>query len=120
MTTQTEGAVLEFGIGDRLRKAREWAGLTQVQLAADIDVHPNTIKNYEVEAGSKFRSDTIRHWAARCGVSEAWLLGGKPNDGLMVNIIGYSPFRYGADWDSAGAALLAEANRDGRGPDVAA
>ena len=61
-----------FTIADRLRKARESAGLEQGQLAADIDVSRSTIGNYE-SARVTPRRIVLRAWALRTGVPLEWL-----------------------------------------------
>jgi ribosome-binding protein aMBF1 (putative translation factor) len=34
-------------LGERLRRLREQAGLSQLQMAAELCVHANTVSNYE-------------------------------------------------------------------------
>ncbi len=41
------GEVPAWTVADRLRKAREHAGLEQAQLATDLGVSRNTVGNYE-------------------------------------------------------------------------
>lgn len=62
-----------FNIADRLRKAREEAGLDQTELAARIAVSRPTVSNYET-GFSPPRLIVLRAWAAVCGVEEEWLV----------------------------------------------
>lgn len=59
-------------LGDRLRKAREHAGLEQLELAHDIGVSRNTVANYEHDK-TKARRPVVLAWAVRCGVPMEWL-----------------------------------------------
>ena len=74
MSTQHAGHIPEWTQGDRLRKAREDAGLDQKELADRIGVSRATISNAEV--GSRETLEvTIRAWAMATGVPLAWLQG---------------------------------------------
>lgn len=66
--------VPEWTLGDRLRKAREVAGLSQQQLATELGVARRTISAYEVGERTP-RAVVVRAWAIRCSVPENWLLG---------------------------------------------
>ena len=72
----TSGVVLNWTLGDRLRKAREHAGLHQQQMAAAFGVTSGTISNWErgrgYPRGDQF--DIVRKWSVLTGVSESWLL----------------------------------------------
>lgn len=63
-----------FTLADRLRKAREYAGLEQNELAAQTHISRNTIGNYE---GGKVRPKMayLVLWAQVCGVDLDWLCG---------------------------------------------
>jgi len=76
MSTQHEVHVPEWTMGDRLRKAREEAGLSQSELAAAIKVSRATVSNAEVGARHPL-AITVGAWARATGVPEAWLLTGK-------------------------------------------
>lgn len=75
MTQQPAGAVLRFTIGDRLRKAREFAGYGQDQggFAALVGVSRGTISNYEREEVEHYKPIVLREWARVAGVSLRWL-----------------------------------------------
>ncbi len=64
----------DFTLADRLRKAREFAGLEQNELAALTHISRNTIGNYE---GGKVRPKMsyLMLWAQVCGVDLDWLCG---------------------------------------------
>lgn len=64
----------EFTIVDRLRKAREEAGLEQRELADRIAVSRGTIGNYE-SGQTPPKVIVLRAWAAVCDVDEEWLIG---------------------------------------------
>lgn len=69
------GIVPEFSLGDRLRKAREIAGLEQIALAHAIDVHRQTVARYESGASIP-RRPVMLSWALMTGVSLDWLATG--------------------------------------------
>jgi transcriptional regulator with XRE-family HTH domain len=62
-------------IGERLRWAREQAGLTQTQIARMLKYHRPTIS--QIEAGQRIvRPDEIARFASLYGVQEAWIIHG--------------------------------------------
>lgn len=68
-TTQPEA------IGQRLRWAREQAGLSQGQVAKVLDYHRPTIS--QIEAGQRVvRPDEIARFAEIYGVKELWIIKG--------------------------------------------
>ena len=75
MTEATSPATVpQWTLGDRLRKAREFAGLQQTELAAEIGVGRSSIINYEKNHAQPPRSVLIA-WALRCAVDYEWLSG---------------------------------------------
>jgi len=70
-----EGVVPEFSLGDRLRKAREIAGYEQIRLAAEMDIHRQTLARYESGASTP-RRPVLISWAMTTGVSLEWLTTG--------------------------------------------
>lgn len=70
------GSVPQWTLGDRLRKAREHAGLQQVELGDDLGIVRNTVGNYEGDH-TRPQRPTIVLWALRCGVPLEWLLTGE-------------------------------------------
>ena len=68
-------------IGERLRKLRKSAGLTQEELAERVDVHLNTISRWEngVDVPKTFK---LKRLAEALHVSETELLNG-PSDGRV-------------------------------------
>lgn len=81
MSTQHAWHVPEWTMGDRLRKAREDAGLSQAQLAAAIGISRNTVSNAELGDRTPL-TITLRAWADVTGVPLQWLqtgtIGGGP------------------------------------------
>ena len=62
-------------VGERLRWAREQAGLTQGQVAKMFQYHRPTIS--QIEAGQRVvRPDEIARFAKIYGVKEAWIIHG--------------------------------------------
>lgn len=69
-------------IGERLRWAREQAGLTQAQIARMLDYHRPTIS--QIEAGQRVvRPDEIARFASLYGVQESWIIHG--DSGIAAN-----------------------------------
>jgi transcriptional regulator with XRE-family HTH domain len=63
---------------ERLRAAREAAGLSQGQVAKLMNMHRPTIS--EIEAGNrKVSTDELSLFAAHYDVKESWLLGKSPD-----------------------------------------
>jgi transcriptional regulator with XRE-family HTH domain len=58
-------------LGERLRKAREYAGLTQVQLAEKTRLTQQTISL--IESGTNKESAAVVRLAMACGVRPEWL-----------------------------------------------
>jgi transcriptional regulator with XRE-family HTH domain len=62
-------------IGERLRWAREQAGLTQTQIARMLNYHRPTIS--QIEAGQRVvRPDELARFASLYGVQETWIIHG--------------------------------------------
>jgi len=74
LLTET-GTRPEWTLADRLRKAREVAGLHQHELAAELGISSTSIGNYEA-GRSRPRRPVLTVWALRCGVPLSWLLEG--------------------------------------------
>ncbi|MBN9326555.1 helix-turn-helix transcriptional regulator [Cellulomonas sp. 73-145] len=81
MTTElVPGGIPEWTLADRLRKAREAAGISTADFATDLGVSRNTITNYERGHVSP-RRGALRLWALRTGVPLVWLETGASNPG---------------------------------------
>ena len=80
MTLSETGGVPVWNLRDRLRKARETAGLTQDQLAAQVGVSRVSVIAYETGKVVPKRP-VLLSWAMTCRVSYAWLAG-SPHPGL--------------------------------------
>lgn len=75
MTEATHPATVPpWTLGDRLRKAREFAGLKQTEMAAEIGIGRSSIINYENDQQEPPRPVLVA-WALRCGVDYEWLTG---------------------------------------------
>jgi transcriptional regulator with XRE-family HTH domain len=73
---QASGATVpEWTIGDRMRKAREHAGLSQSQLARTASIGRTSIVRYETGLSRPSRV-TLAAWALRTGVSFEWMCHG--------------------------------------------
>lgn len=78
---QVAGLIPQWTVGDRLRKAREVAGLSQDQLALDLGISRRSVSTYE--SGGAAKRPVLLAWAMRCGVSLDWLeTGSVPPDGF--------------------------------------
>jgi transcriptional regulator with XRE-family HTH domain len=73
------------GLGDRLRQAREDAGLSQAQAATLLGLHRPTVSEIETE-GRKVSAGELKNFALLYEVSTAWLLGDKveSDEGLKM------------------------------------
>lgn len=80
MTTQTVGAIPEWTLADRLRKARETAGMDQVQLAEAMGIARTTVGNYE-HGHTSPRPYILKEWALVTGVPLWWLKGNAAPEG---------------------------------------
>ena len=85
-----QGDIPEILVRHRLRIAREYAGLDQVDLAERMEVTRSTISNAETGAGTPRRA-TVNAWALACGVPAKWIWTGQPpadnddpNSGLRI------------------------------------
>lgn len=68
-------------IGHRLRAARELAGLTQEQVAAELGVHSVTVSRWESQ-GVNARSDTLVRLAKLYGRNVDSLISGERGEGI--------------------------------------
>jgi transcriptional regulator with XRE-family HTH domain len=66
------------GIGPRIARARQEAGLTQRELAAFVGITPRSLQNYE--AGRIVPHRHLQKLAAGCRCTAGWLLYGKPSE----------------------------------------
>lgn len=80
-----DAKLLEFTVGDRMRKAREVARLNQSEMAAELQRRGVRCKNHTTvsswETGTQPRAfvETLNAWAEICQVPAAWLLTGDAN-----------------------------------------
>lgn len=66
--------VPQFTLGDRLRKAREYSGLEMQDLAAEIDIHRQTVARYE-NGAVKPKRHVLLSWSLATGVDLDWIRG---------------------------------------------
>lgn len=66
----------DMSLSDRIRQAREVAGISQHRLAVALDVTGATIASWE-HGRYEPRASQVEAIAARCGCSAAWLLTGE-------------------------------------------
>lgn len=72
----TETCIPDWTLADRLRKAREVAGLEQAELAQRIGISRHTVGNYELGRGVRGpKLIVLRAWSQETGVPLAWLVG---------------------------------------------
>jgi transcriptional regulator with XRE-family HTH domain len=87
------GNVPIWTLGDRLRKARDWAGITRDELADELGVHARTISSYELDQ-TKPKKAFLRQWALHTGVPYGWLVDGQnfhPDGDNLLHSDRYSP-----------------------------
>lgn len=91
MSIQPQGHIPQWTIGDRLRKAREDSGLSQLELALAIGVSRNSVSNYEVGVVPNPRDIVINAWSRATGVPTSWLKGRTDGpDGGAVQPAGFT------------------------------
>lgn len=71
-TTPSHGRTYRFGIGDRLRVAREVNGLSQDDLGKLIGISKGTVNNYE-NGHTRPKVIAVRAWALATGFDLEWL-----------------------------------------------
>lgn len=71
---------LGWTLGDRLAKARRHAGLSRAQMAAQLEVSDQTIRNWEYDTIEP-RASYIKRWAAMTGVTIGYLYGEEDGEG---------------------------------------
>lgn len=70
-----ETVVPEWTLGDRLKKAREHAGLSQAELAGKTGISMSSVSRYEIGKTRPSRPALLA-WHLCTGVSLEWLMGG--------------------------------------------
>ena len=72
---QAAGVIPAWTTGDRLRKARELAGMGQQEMADEIGISRRSVSAYE-GGGSIPKRPVLLSWALRTGVPLEWLRSG--------------------------------------------
>lgn len=75
-TAPTDAPLPTWTIGDRMRKAREEAGISAKQMATRLDMHRNTISGYEHDRIEPKRP-VLLVWARLTDVPVEWLTTGR-------------------------------------------
>jgi transcriptional regulator with XRE-family HTH domain len=90
-------AVPVFTLGDRLRKAREVAGLTQTELANSLGIGRRSVSRYE-DGVQMPKRGAVMAWSMATGVPFEWLATGQMSqpDGGGGDNLGVT-IRYPAD-----------------------
>src|SRR5260221_2446959 len=98
--SEMDGAVPEWTLADRLRKAREHAGLNQAELAATVGIARSSVVSYESGRTTPSRP-VVLSWSLCTGVPAEWVLG-RPLvlTGRGVTITSWSP-AYAPGWKLA-------------------
>jgi transcriptional regulator with XRE-family HTH domain len=93
MVIEMQGADPGWPLTDRLRRAREFGGFDQAQLAAELGVSKNTISNYE-RGFTRPRRPMLLAWAMATGVALTWL---ETDDASKLEIVrpkGFEPLTF--------------------------
>lgn len=67
--------VIQWTVGDRLRKARRIANVTTGEMAEHLGLDRKMLSRYETDR-TPIRLAYVRLWADKCGVSMDWILYG--------------------------------------------
>ncbi len=70
-------AVPTWQLHHRLALALEFSGVSEEEMAQELGVHINTIRNYRAGRRAPKRGD-VKNWADKCNVDFNWLWGGMP------------------------------------------
>jgi ribosome-binding protein aMBF1 (putative translation factor) len=73
-TTKAQSEEEDYGLGPRVKIPREWAGLTQPELARRSGVHAMAISRLERGEKKDVTGATLRKLSLALGVSTDWLL----------------------------------------------
>ena len=98
----TTATVPTFTLGDRLRKAREHAGVSVDEMAAILDVSDRTVRNYETDK-TPIKRPSVVAYAMRCNVPVEWLVVGRDQRGNDQRCNPYPPEDHDP-WDMPEAA----------------
>lgn len=79
----TAGKTLEWTFGDRLRKAREAAGLEQADMARKFGVSAAAVSKWERGAQPRNLFAVASKWAEETDVPLDWLLGTRAKGALL-------------------------------------
>lgn len=94
-------------VGRRLARTRDARGLTQEQLARDVNMTRSAVGNFE-QGTRKLDGESAVRLSARLGVTTDWLLRGDPSNlpvSLAEKLLGPGSPHSGSDGPPAGRAL---------------
>ena len=77
-------AVPVFTLGDRLRKAREVADLTQTELASSLGIGRRSVSRYE-DGDAMPKRGVVMAWSMATGVPFEWLARGEVDPKLTID-----------------------------------
>ncbi|MDD3140220.1 MAG: helix-turn-helix domain-containing protein [Lachnospiraceae bacterium] len=77
-------------IGNRIKRVRELANFTQVDLAAEINVSKQTLYKYENDLITNIPSDKIELIAEKCNATPEYLMGWNKNEIITCHDCGLS------------------------------
>lgn len=72
---QTEAAVPEWDLADRMRKALRSSGWSVQEMADYLEVAPTTVSTW-INGRNRPSPSAVRLWAMRTGVPYEWLVSG--------------------------------------------
>jgi transcriptional regulator with XRE-family HTH domain len=85
-TAATSGAVPEWTLGDRLRKARRRVEHKQEEIAGLLRISTRSIANYEGDITTPSYL-VVKEWAQVTGVDLDWLLTGEPEEHVRTVLL---------------------------------
>jgi transcriptional regulator with XRE-family HTH domain len=85
-TAATSGAVPEWTLGDRLRKARTRVKKNQDDIAGLLRISTRSIANYESDA-TRPSYLVVKEWAEVTGVDFGWLMSGAPEQHVRTVLL---------------------------------
>ena len=83
-----------MAIHDRIREAREQAGISQTELARLLGVTRSACSQWESVGGTAPRRDRLEQLAGLLGVSFEWLATGRGADGSPTDKVAEAPAGY--------------------------
>jgi transcriptional regulator with XRE-family HTH domain len=95
-----------MAIHDRIREARDQAGISQTELARLLGVTRSACSQWESSGGTAPRRDRLEQLAGLLGVSFEWLATGRGADGSQTDKVAEVPAGYATALPSDQRELL--------------